>query len=60
MFAGSEMAMVDDNNYKIEKEFTKGQVIEVSGIADCDEWWIDSDYFTKGADGKLTFLLVKR
>lgn len=56
MFAGSEMTMVDDNNYKIEKEFTQGQVIEVSGIANFDEWWIDSDFFSKGTDGKLTFL----
>ncbi|HRG14326.1 MAG TPA: DUF5125 domain-containing protein, partial [Macellibacteroides fermentans] len=58
MFAGSEMSMVDDNNYKIEKEFTKGQVIEVSGIAYFNDWWIDSDFFQKGTDGKLTFLPV--
>ena len=58
MFAGSEMTMVDDNNYKIEKEFTKGQVIEVSGIANFNDWWIDSDFFQKGTDGKLTFLPV--
>ncbi len=57
-FAGTDMAMVNDDNYKVEKDFTQNQVIEVSGIADYDSWWIDADYFKKGADGKLTFLPV--
>ncbi|WP_243349317.1 DUF5125 domain-containing protein [Parabacteroides sp. FAFU027] len=56
MFNGTEMTMVDDNNYKVEMNLTKGQVIEVSGFPDYANWWIDPDYFTKGSDGKLTFL----
>lgn len=56
MFGGEEMAMVDDNNYKIEKDLTTGQTLEVSGIVNYDDWWIDPDYFTKDASGKLTFL----
>ncbi len=56
LFGGEEMAMVDDDNYKIEKDLTTGQVLEVSGIGNYSEWWIDPDYFTRDASGKLTFL----
>ena len=56
MFNGTEMTMIDDNNYKVEMNLTKGQTIEVAGISDYSSWWIDPDYFTKGADGRLTFL----
>lgn len=50
------MAMVDDDNYKIEKTLTTGQVLEVAGISNFSSWWIDPDYFTKDTQGKLTFL----
>jgi len=56
LFGGEEMAMVDDNNYKIEKNLTTGQVLEVNGISNFSSWWIDPDYFSKDAQGKLTFL----
>ncbi|MCC8188723.1 MAG: DUF5125 domain-containing protein [Bacteroides sp.] len=55
-FDGDKMEAVDADNYKIEKEFTQGQVISVEGNTDFDSWWIDPDFFTKGSDGKLTFL----
>lgn len=56
LFGGQEMSMVDDDNYKIEADLTKGQVLDVSGINDFDSWWIDSDYFSKNAQGKLAFV----
>ncbi len=42
-----EMIRVDDNNFKVEQNYTKGQEIVVSGIEDVDSWWIDSDYISK-------------
>jgi hypothetical protein len=56
LFGGEEMTMIDDNNYKIEKNLTTGQVLEVAGISNFSSWWIDPDYFSKDAQGKLTFL----
>ncbi len=55
-FDGDKMEAVDADNYKVEKEFTQGQVISVEGITDFESWWIDPDFFTKGVDGTLTFL----
>lgn len=57
-FDGVDMSMIDASNYKVEKEFTQGQTIEVTGIVDYDSWWIDPDFFTKNDDGTLTFLPV--
>lgn len=57
-FDNTDMVMIDDNTYKIEKEFTRGAQMEVTGIADYDDWWIDPDYFTRDEEGKLTFLPV--
>ncbi|BEG98064.1 DUF5125 domain-containing protein [Bacteroides sedimenti] len=56
LFGGTEMTMVDDNNYKVEKDLTTGQLLEVSGFSNFDQWWIDSDFFSKDASGKLKFL----
>lgn len=56
-FDGTEMQMVDSDNYKVEKEFTQGQEITVSGITGFSGWWIDPDYFTVD-NGKLTFLPI--
>lgn len=54
-FAGTEMSMINDDNYKVEINLTKNQAIEVTGIADIDEWWIDEDYLTKNQDGTFSF-----
>jgi hypothetical protein len=54
-FDGTEMAMIDDNNYKVEKELSQNQTIAVTGIADIDQWWIDEDYLVNNGDGTFTF-----
>lgn len=54
-FAGTEMSMINDDNYKVEINLTKNQTIEVTGIADIDEWWIDEDYLNKNQDGTFSF-----
>ncbi|WP_321333953.1 DUF5125 domain-containing protein [uncultured Bacteroides sp.] len=52
------MQMVDDDNYKADMDLTQGEKLEISGISDYDQWWIDPDFFTRDADGKLEFLPV--
>ncbi|NDV57432.1 DUF5125 domain-containing protein [Bacteroides sp. 519] len=56
LIEGKEMEMVDDNNYRIDLALTTGQEIEITGIPDMDEWWIDADYFSMQDNGKLKFL----
>ncbi len=55
-FAGSEMAMVDDNNYKIEKELEQEATISIEGFSDLDDWWIDPDFLEANGDGTFTFV----
>lgn len=57
LFDGEKMTAQDANTYLIQKSFTQGQSIVVSGI-DMSGWWINPDYFTKESDGTLTFLPV--
>jgi hypothetical protein len=57
-FAGKEMTMVDDNNYKVELELEQNQTIEVDGIPDIEQWWIDPDFFGSHEEGTYTFLPV--
>ncbi|OAV72467.1 hypothetical protein Barb6_01100 [Bacteroidales bacterium Barb6] len=52
---GSTMTMVDDTNYKTDLDITRGQEITIDGFENLESWWIDPDFFVKGADGRLTF-----
>lgn len=49
---------VDDNNYKIDLNLTKGQEIKVGGFDNFDDWWIDPDFFNKASNGKITFAAI--
>lgn len=53
---GEEMEVVDGDNYKIDLTLSTGQMIEITGIPNFDEWEIDPDFFAKGETGKLEFL----
>lgn len=55
LFDGEKMTAQDANTYLIQKSFTQGQSIVVSGI-DMSGWWMNPDYFTKESNGTLTFL----
>lgn len=55
---GNEMQIVDENTYRIDMNLTKNQKIEIAGFSDLDDWWIDSDFFAKDADGNLTFVPI--
>lgn len=57
LFDGEKMTAQDANTYLIQKSFTQGQSIVVSGI-DMSGWWMNPDYFTKESNGTLTFLPV--
>ncbi|MGV3704876.1 MAG: DUF5125 domain-containing protein [Arcticibacter sp.] len=53
---GTVMDRIDDNRFKAELNFTKGQDVVVDGIEDFSSWFIDPDYVSKDANGKLSFL----
>lgn len=52
---GTEMEALDEDNYALTLNLRKGQEIEVSGIPNYEEWWIDPDFFTQSENGKLNF-----
>jgi len=56
-FDGTAMEMQGTDTYKVEKTFTQGQTINVTGISDLSNWWIDPDYFTLQGS-QLTFLPI--
>lgn len=49
------MTRVDDDNYKVEMDFVKGEDLQVDGIDNLSDWWIDPDFLTKSDDGKIKF-----
>lgn len=58
-FNGSEMTMVDTDNYAIVTMLTQNEVYTLSGIADLADWDVDMDFFERqdaSDPGKLTFL----
>lgn len=57
-FAATEMSMVDDNNFKIEKELQKDGTIDIDGFGDLNDWWIDPDFLGSNEDGSFTFLPI--
>ncbi|WP_069660614.1 DUF5125 domain-containing protein [Arcticibacter eurypsychrophilus] len=55
---GNVLSRVDDNNFKADLALTKGEEVTIDGIEDLANWWIDPDYFSKDANGKITFLPI--
>lgn len=55
---GSEMTMIDEQNYRIVASLATGDALTFEGLADYDDFWIDPDFFEKQADGSLKFLPV--
>lgn len=50
VFDGTEMSVVDDNRYKVEKQLSQNTEISVENILGYEDFWIDPDYFTKSGD----------
>lgn len=54
-FAGTEFPDFDGNIAIIEREFTQNQLVQVRGIVDIADWWVDPTFLDQAADGTLTF-----
>lgn len=52
---GKEMAMIDEEHYRVTTSLTQGEAITIEGI-DLAEYWIDRDYFELQPDGTLKFM----
>jgi hypothetical protein len=54
----TEMTRSGDN-FVADLNLTQGQVLNISGIDDIQDWWIDQDWFTASGDNsKLTFKAI--
>lgn len=47
LFDGTEMTMVDSNNYTYVTTLTQGQTYELTGISDFADWNVDMDFFER-------------
>lgn len=54
-FNGNVMSRIDDNHFKSELSLSMGETIQIDGIEDLQDWWIDPDFFSKSANGDITF-----
>ncbi len=52
---GKEMAMVDEEHYRVTASFTQDETVTIEGF-DLTGYWIDRDYFEMQTDGTLKFL----
>lgn len=55
---GTVMDRIDDNRFKADVTLSQGQDVTIDGIEDFSSWFIDPDYFSKDANGKITFLPI--
>lgn len=56
MFDNNLFESVDDTHAEVNMNLSQGQSISPAGFPNFSDWWIDPDYFTREADGTLTFL----
>lgn len=52
---GSLFSRLDDTHSKVELILNQGETATFEGIADLQDWWIDPDFFTRAADGVISF-----
>lgn len=56
---GQELQSSDTPDvYTIDASFTMGETLNIEGIANLDEWWIDPDYLQRQDDGTLKFMAM--
>lgn len=55
---GKPMNFGSDGNFSIDLDLTKGSQLVFDGIQDMNAYWIDPDFLTKDATGKITFAAV--
>lgn len=51
----NELKENEPGMYQIDLSLSQGQPITFTGIPNYENWWIDSDYFSKGENENLTF-----
>ena len=54
---GVVMSRVDDEHFFVDAQLAQGDAIEVEGIDNFGDWWVDPDYFTS-ANGVLNFKAI--
>lgn len=54
LFDGAPMIQVDENNFKVERDFVPGNEFTIGGDVILSDWWLDSDYFEMSGD-KIRF-----
>ncbi|MDE6098718.1 MAG: DUF5121 domain-containing protein, partial [Muribaculaceae bacterium] len=52
---GQQLQAIDETTSSVDMTLSKGDQIIPEGFPDFNDWWINPDYFTKNADGSLTF-----
>lgn len=55
-FGGIKMASVDGETYTSTLNLAQNQLVDITGIDNLSEWWINPDYMTLNEDGELHFL----
>ena len=44
--------------YQLQMSLTQNQTLEIGGIEDLNDWYVDPDYLVKTGDNHLKFLPV--
>ncbi len=58
LFNGEKMNMIDKENFQIDVELTQGQEIQINGLGNLDQWWIDADYLDQQEVGVYNFVPI--
>jgi len=58
LFNGQKMSMIDKDNFELDVELTQGQEIQIEGLGNLDQWWIDADYFEEQEVGLYYFVPI--
>ncbi|PWD99757.1 DUF5125 domain-containing protein [Marinilabilia rubra] len=58
LFNGQKMNMIDKENYQIDVDLTQGQEIQIEGLGNLDQWWIDADYLDQQEVGMYNFVPI--
>lgn len=53
---GKVMQRIDDNHFKLDMSFAKGEELTIDGIEDLAGWWIDPDFIRMDEMGKFFFV----
>lgn len=54
---GQKLTTLDKENLQVDMNFTKDKEVIIKGL-DLAEWWIDPDFFKKGANNQLSFAAI--